>query len=202
MLSDLLLSHLSGDFTQITPVEIGPRLVTITRHQLTQLGFELSYNENIAADLSEKQFRGIRSPRGEAVCSLLHANKHIAVRRMTAIWNHTIEIADKFGGHRIVSSKTNEPIDGTQNRGLMQALADILAIIYMPEDQREEFHLRLNRRIWRGARLLCENDEQRTIVDQNFAGYGDIPTAKTASVHPGALEPVWLYLIAYADATQ
>jgi len=199
MWDELFRTHLSGEPTQATPIVLSARAIVVWRYQMRQMGFVLSLTPEQAESLRHSQFRSLEQGRGPGFVATLHIDPEIAIRRAQAIWERTLLLASQHGGKRIVGAKSAEPIEGTQNRGVMQALADIDAIMALPGEE-ADFLLRLNRRLWRGLLSLCENDEERAEVSKNFAACGEVPTAKTASAPPGAMYPAWLYLIAIADA--
>lgn len=199
MWEDLFRAHLSGEPTQATPIVLSPQAVVVWRYQMRQMGFVLSLAPEQAESLRHSQFRSLVSGRGDGFVAVMHSDLLLAIGRAKAIWGRTLELAQEYGGKRIVSDKTGEPIEGTENRGIVQAIADILAIAALPGEE-EQFLLRLNRRIWRGLLLRCESDEERAQVNRNFATCGEPPTKLIASVPPGSLRPAWLYVTIIADA--
>jgi len=170
------------------PLRFTQEVIDKMRNDLTDAGIDLNLTEETMASLRESQFRNLEQGRGLAIVKIF------GFKLAKLLVEYCAYLGEQYGGKRIISSKTGEPIEGTQGRGLQQALADILAIALMPEE-RDEFERRLNRRIWRWLRKDPENTENDVaIIDNNFSEYGDIPSAKTASVPPRAIGLLWSYI--------
>ena len=192
------------DITQITPLEFGKEDLGKLRATLLTLGFNLDdLTDAQANSLWEEQFRSFSTGRGPGFVAVLHAKTVEAKERADLFIIATLILAEANQGKRIVSSKTKKPIDGTENRGLMQALADLLSIAVFSYGEStkdyEEFVRRLNRRIWRGLLIACKDNTQREKVNQNFSKYGEPPTAKTASLPLGSLSELWKVIRVVAE---
>ncbi len=168
------------------PLRFTSEVILILREILSDGGIDLDVDEETKASLRETQFRSLDQGRGVGVAKVLG---HSLANRLVEYCAYAAGI---YQGKRIKSAKTGEPIEGTQGRGLQQALADTLAIAIMPEEA-DEFERRLNRRLWRWMR---SNQGQMGVsgIDANFSAYGDVPTARTASVPPRAVALLWSYL--------
>ena len=200
---DQLFAALSGDIpTEVRPLELRENALRALRFRLSSLGFNIfDLSGEIKACLRETQFRSLDSGRGLGFLTVMHKDPEVAQRRAEALLSACLKLGEELGGKRIVSIKTDEPLEGTQGRALQQALCDILSIASLPGEE-EEFLRRLNRRVWRGLRLACKGEPALlAAVDENFAWYGEVPTAKTASIPVGAMYALWLRFLAVADAT-
>lgn len=170
------------------PLRFTQEVIDKMRNDLTDAGIDLNLTEETMGSLRESQFRNLERGRGLAIVKIF------GVKLAKLLLEYCAYLGELYGGKRIISSKTGEPIEGTQGRGLQQALADILAIALMPEEW-DEFERRLNRRIWRWLRNDPRNTEEDIrIIDENFSEYGDPLSAKIASVPPRAIGLLWSYI--------
>jgi len=170
------------------PLRFTPEIIEALRRNLLDEGFDLNIDEETKASLRESQFRSLKQGRGLAIVKIFGAES------AESFVEYCAYLGDQLGGKRIVSSKTGEPIEGTQGRGLQQAFADLLSIALMPEEA-FGFERRLNRRIWRWLRTHSEDVEVPVEkIDENFSIYGEVPTAKTASIPVDAVALLWAYI--------
>jgi hypothetical protein len=184
----------SFDVNDIQPLNLTVELLIQLVETLIAQGCTFSNisEEGIKA-VNETQFRSLDSGRGPFVVAVLGRKK------AEDLLVECLRLGKKYKHKRIVSSKTGQPIEGTQGRPLMQAAFDILKIAYYANGMVDWEGVRqgqetLNRRSWRGNWLAHKDSDERKMIDKIFVDCGDRPTAKTASTSPGSIFDLWMYM--------
>lgn len=157
------------------------------QHFLQSLGIKLDF-ELYANISNETQFRNLDSGRGVVVAQILGHEK------AQEVLNWLTNFAKEYGGKRIVSNKTDEPIDGTQGRGLWQLLADFVELaLCQNQEQVDRVVVKINKRLYRG--FLNKVDLPPADLRYRF-GFNaqSAPTNKTASVPMGCADAPFLAL--------
>ncbi len=100
------------------------------------------------------------------------------------------------GGPRIISNKTNDPIEGTEGRGLQQLAGDLIniAVNRLSGDELQVVVDRINRRVLKGLRRKFRDDlSGLERINKDFAGTQE-PAKTLASVPAGSVLELWVYL--------
>ena len=157
------------------------------RSWLSVSGGNLSISQEAFASLSRKQFRTIDDPdgRGPGMVEVLGRRE-----RVEELLKFCFESQEGMST-KIVSSKTGEPIEGSEGRGCQQFAADLLTFALTGS---RHYLDAINRRVWKGHLKSCD-DKTRLLINKTFTDAGvPEPTKKTASVSPESIWAVWLFL--------
>lgn len=137
--------------------------------------------------LLENQFRNLETGRGPGFVAFF------GQQNAEALIAECDELA-QGKKTRIVSAKTKEPIDGTEGRGLRQALADMILMLVLEVSSQEflDAQARIIRRVWKGIQKSKPTELEE--VNKLFEGYNE-PSKTLASVPVGTFDLLIRYLI-------
>lgn len=191
---DIKFEASSQEGINACPLEnFSSREIAAIRRKLLERGFNIDkLSEEEKDSLKESQFRGKpghveylsqgRGPGISAVMGRENAEGLLSFSYETAIalgWqNH------KIGGH-----------DGTQGRGIQQAVADIISLAVFGAQDQKRFIVSLNQRLLKGLKSKNKDPQVQDIIAKNFWEVDEARDwSSLASTPPGALIHIWRYL--------
>ena len=177
-----------ANFDELKPLEFSEHELQVMRGMLEKGGCNLELNSEDREALMHSQFRNLNQGKGQAVVAMLGNDR---TEKLLSLCRSLRE-----EGPRIISSKTSDPIEGTEGRGERQAAAELLALgVFASEPNNVRQTLdRLNTRIWKGARKVTP-DNLKNHIEVVFKNAKVVEPKKTvASVLPVNIYPIWMYL--------
>ena len=168
------------------PTPLRPEMIDVGRlkAKLETAGFNMEIGETEREALTLKQFRDYEGGKGKVVTEI------IGEENVDVLEAKLLELS--AGGNRIISRKTGELIEGSENRGLRQFTARLLAVS-LEAITPEEFCRATNKAVWKGLRRERSEEEKQRLAEI-FTGIPE-PKRTIASIPPGSIEKVYAFLM-------